>query len=185
MPQDPPAITDHDPPVSHPPPPIRVGHGYDIHRLATPAEGGRPLVIGGVRVRHDRGPVAHSDGDALLHAVTDALLGALAMPDIGELFPNNDPANDDRPSSEFVTEAVRRARERGYSVLNLDATLILERPPLKPIKHEVIRSLASLLGIPSDCANVKGKTHEGVDATGENRAIEAHAVVVLHKTTAQ
>lgn len=162
-------------------PPLRIGHGYDIHRLATPEDGGQPLIIGGVRFDHDRGPVAHSDGDALYHAVTDAILGAIAAPDIGTLFPNDAPENKGRDSEFFLAQAVRMAHERGYAVSNLDCTVILEKPPLKhakdPIKHNLIR----LTGAHPDCANVKGKTHEGLDALGQNLAIEAHAVVILTK----
>lgn len=163
---------------------IRVGLGYDLHRLEpTPPNGeGRPLVIGGVRLDHDRGPVARSDGDVLLHAVTDAILGALALPDIGELFPDTDPRHEARDSAEFLAEALRLADEAGYRPVNLDATIVLERPKLAPRKAEIRANLARLLALPEDRVNVKGKTHERVDAVGEGRAIEAHAVVLMHRT---
>ncbi|MFZ4573539.1 MAG: 2-C-methyl-D-erythritol 2,4-cyclodiphosphate synthase [Phycisphaerales bacterium] len=159
----------------------RIGHGYDLHRLEpmAPEGAGRPLVLGGVRLAHDRGPVAHSDGDALLHAVTDAVLGALGLPDIGELFPDNAPENSGRDSAVFLAEAVRMAAERGYRVANLDATVILERPKLSGMKSAIRSNLARHLGVPEDCVNVKGKTHEKVDAVGEGRAVEVHAVVLL------
>ncbi len=162
-------------------PAFRVGHGYDLHRLEpiAPRGPGRPLVLGGVRLEHDRGPVAHSDGDALLHAVTDAVLGALALPDIGQVFPDTDPAHESRDSGEFLRDAVRRAREGGWSVANLDATVILEHPRLAPVKDAIRANLAELLGVPVGRVNVKGKTHERVDAVGEGRAVEAHAVVLL------
>ncbi len=163
---------------------IRIGHGYDLHRLVPVAasaagEQGRPFVLGGVRFEHTHGPVAHSDGDALLHAITDAVLGALALPDIGQLFPDSDPAWAGAASDRFLAEAVRRARELGWHVGNVDATVICERPKLGPRKDEVRRSVARLLGVDVECVNVKGKTHERVDAVGEGRAIEVHAVVVL------
>ena len=155
----------------------RIGHGYDLHRLALPADGGRPLVVGGVVFEHEQGPVARSDGDVLLHAVTDALLGAIGEPDIGQLFPDSDPAHDGQDSSEYVAEAMRRVRSAGYVVGNLDATVILERPKLGARKGEIRSRLVGMLG--TESVNLKGKTHEGVDAVGSGRAIEAHAVVLL------
>lgn len=162
-------------------PPLRIGHGYDLHRLEplAPAGPGRPLILGGVRLDHDRGPVAHSDGDALLHAVTDALLGAIGEPDIGQLFPNDDPRNDAEDSAVFLAEAAKRVAAAGYAVANLDATVILERPKLSPHKDAIRANIARLLGLPLDRVNVKGKTHEKVDAVGEGRAVEVHAVVLL------
>ncbi|MEO0482895.1 MAG: 2-C-methyl-D-erythritol 2,4-cyclodiphosphate synthase, partial [Planctomycetota bacterium] len=156
-------------------PNLRIGHGYDLHRLAPLAEDGpstpvRPLIIGGTRFEHTHGVIAHSDGDALFHAVTDAILGALALPDIGQLFPNPDPRHDAEDSSVFLIEAARRARDAGWEVINLDTTVILERPKLGPHKPAIMRSLAQHLGIPTARVNVKGKTHEGVDAVGEGRA---------------
>jgi 2-C-methyl-D-erythritol 2,4-cyclodiphosphate synthase len=160
---------------------LRIGHGYDLHRLEplAPAGPGRPLVLGGVRFDHDRGPVAHSDGDALYHAVTDALLGALAQPDIGQLFPDTDPRHESQDSEVFLTEAARRVRDAGWRVVNLDCTVILERPKLGPRKDEMRANLARVLGVPLADVNLKGKTHEKVDAVGEGRAVEVHAVVLL------
>ena len=160
---------------------VRVGHGYDLHRLeaVAPAGEGRPMVLGGVALEHDRGPVGHSHGDALLHAVTDAILGALGLPDIGELFPNTDPEWDGADSGVFLAEAVRRRTEAGWAGVNLDATVILERPRLAPVKSAIRARLAELLGVDLLRVNVKGKTHEKVDAVGEGRAVEVHAVVLL------
>lgn len=165
----------------------RIGHGYDLHRLEplAPAGAGRPLLIGGVRLESPVvggvrvGPVGHSDADALLHAITDALLGALGEPDIGQLFPDTDPRHESGDSRVFVGEAVARVRAAGYQIANLDATVILERPKIGAHKEAMRASIASLLGIDPSGVNVKGKTHERVDAVGEGRAIEAHAVVLL------
>ena len=159
----------------------RIGHGFDLHRLALPADGGRPLVIGGVRFEHEHGPVARSDGDVLLHAVTDALLGAIGEPDIGQLFPDSKPEHEGQDSAEYVAAAMFRVRDAGYLVGNLDATVILERPMLGPRKLEIRENLQAMLG--TDAVNVKGKTHEGVDAVGRGAAIEAHAVVLLLRST--
>ena len=159
----------------------RVGHGYDLHRLEArpPAGRGRDLVLGGVRLAHDRGPVSHSDGDAVLHALTDAILGGIAGPDIGELFPDTEARHESRDSVEFLREAVRMARAAGWHVGNADCTVILERPKIMPHKGAMRENIARALGVPIERVNVKGKTHESVDAVGEGRAVEAHAVVVL------
>ena len=160
------------------PPPVRVGHGYDLHRLEPPPpEGkGRSLIVGGVTLVHPLGygSVAHSDGDVLYHAVTDALLGALALPDIGELFPDDASANESRDSAEFVRAAMEHVRHGGYRVGNLDATVILERPRLSPMKEQIRSNLEDLLRIPTmaqgvgGVVNVKGKSHERVDAVGRD-----------------
>ena len=170
-----------DPGQPAPRPPFRIGHGYDLHRFEPrpPAGAGRPLVVGGVHLDHDRGPISHSDGDALLHAITDAILGALAGPDIGQLFPDNDPANESADSSIFLEAASRYARDQGYRIGNVDATVILERPKIGPHKKAMRAAIAKMLGIDPGLVNIKGKTHERVDAVGEGRAIETHAVVLL------
>lgn len=169
-------------------PDLRIGHGWDLHRLEPlmalgGAGQGRPLMVGGVLLataaEFDRGPAARSDGDVLLHAVTDALLGALALPDIGQLFPDTDEANEGRDSRDFLLAAMAKVRALGYRVVNLDATVILQRPKLSPHKSEIIAALSELLGVDRGQVNIKGKTHERVDAVGESRAIEAHAVVLL------
>ncbi|MEC9374106.1 MAG: 2-C-methyl-D-erythritol 2,4-cyclodiphosphate synthase [Planctomycetota bacterium] len=170
-------------PSSAPAPTIRIGHGYDLHRLepVAPSGAGRPLILAGVRIDHDRGPVAHSDGDAIYHAVTDALLGALAMPDIGQLFPDDDPRHESEDSSVFLKEAVRRMRGAGWRPVNLDATVILERPKLGPMKEAMRANIAHWLELPLDAVNLKGKTHERVDAVGEGRAVEVHVVALLQR----
>ena len=166
--------------------PIRVGHGYDLHRLEVLGQSiqgqtqpVRPLILGGVLLDHTHGPVAHSDGDALYHAITDALLGAIAQPDIGQLFPDTDPRHDAQDSSVFLAAAAERVRTLGYVIGNLDATVILERPKISPHKLVMIANIARILGIDVSCVNVKGKSHESVDAVGEGRAVEVHCVVVL------
>jgi len=161
---------------------FRVGHGFDRHRLApvAPEGEGRPLIIGGVGFESPVGPVAHSDGDALLHAITDAVCGACGLDDIGQLFPNTDQANRGRDSMEFLLAAVGAARSAGWSVGNVDATVLLERPRLGPMKRAIVESITRALSIPPDAVNIKGKTGEGVGPVGRGEAIEAHAVALCH-----
>lgn len=158
--------------------PLRIGHGFDLHRL----EPGLSLVVGGLHLEHDRGPAGHSDGDVVYHAVTDAILGALAQPDIGQLFPDNDSKWHQADSRVFVAEADRIMREHGYIVGNLDVTVILQKPKLGPHKEQIRRNLAHLLGCDVEQVNLKGKTHEKVDSLGENRSIACHAVVLLYRS---
>lgn len=162
----------------------RIGHGYDLHRLEPlpPAGNGRPLILGGVRFDHDRGPVSHSDGDALYHAVTDAILSAAGLPDIGQLFPDTDPRHESQDSADFLREAARRMRESAWDLVNLDATVILEKPKLSPRKEEMRANISRILGIDINRVTLKGKTHEKVDAVGEGRAVEVHCVVLLVRT---
>nr|QMU23681.1 2-C-methyl-D-erythritol 2,4-cyclodiphosphate synthase [Eleocharis dulcis] len=163
-------------PSSTPPSlPFRIGHGFDLHRL----EPGLPLIIGGIDIPHDRGCEAHSDGDVLLHCVVDAILGALGLPDIGQIFPDSDPKWKGANSSVFMREAVRLMHEAGYELGNLDATLILQRPKLSPHKEAIRANLCSLLQADPSVVNLKAKTHEKVDSLGENRSIAAHTVVLL------
>jgi len=153
----------------------RIGHGFDLHRL----EPGKELTVGGLKLEHDRGCDAHSDGDVLYHAVTDAVLGALGLDDIGQLFPDNDSTWDGADSALFLREAFMRMSAEGYAVGNLDCTVILQRPKLGPHKPAIKTNLAKLLGCELSQVNLKAKTHEDVDALGENRAIACHAVVLL------
>lgn len=164
---------------------MRIGHGYDLHRLEPNGEGGpgRPFVLGGVHIEHDRGPVAHSDGDVLMHAVTDALLGAVCAPDIGQLFPDDDPRHESQDSRVFLAEALDRVKSRGYVVVNLDVTVVCERPRLSPHKALMRTNLAAGLGVDIDRVNIKAKTHERVDAVGRGEAVEAHCVVLLGEVT--
>lgn len=165
-------------------PQFRIGHGYDLHRLEPPPpEGlGRPLILGGVHLEHPVGPVGHSDGDAVLHAVTDALLGAIGSEDIGQLFPDDDQANDGRDSGDFLKAAIGRVQAVGWALVNLDITVICERPKLSPHKADMIANISTMLGCDSDQVNLKGKTHEAVDAVGEGRAVEVHVVALLERS---
>ncbi|KAF8068300.1 hypothetical protein HT031_001987 [Scenedesmus sp. PABB004] len=151
--------------------PYRVGHGFDLHRLAE----GYKLVIGGVEIPHTKGCEAHSDGDVLLHTVTDAILGALSLPDIGQLFPDNDPTWKGAASDIFVKEAVKKMRAAGYVLGNLDATIIAQKPKLSPHKENIRANLCALLGAHPSVINIKAKTHEKVDSIGEERSIGCHA----------
>ncbi len=159
----------------------RIGHGYDLHRLepVAPEGDGRPFILAGVTFEHRMGPVGHSDGDAVYHAVTDAVLGALGHQDIGQLFPDTDPRHEGADSRVFVEAAAQRMRDAGFAIGNLDITVICEQPKLSPAKPQMIANVAERLGCGVDRVNLKGKTHERVDAVGEGRAVEVHAVVLL------
>jgi 2-C-methyl-D-erythritol 2,4-cyclodiphosphate synthase len=153
----------------------RIGHGYDLHRL----QPGGKLTLGTIVLSTDISPVAHSDGDVVLHALVDALLGAIAGGDIGELFPNTDPRWKNAPSRLFVEAAIQRISTAGYVVGNADITILAERPKLKTFKPAIQAAVAELLQVSSDQVNIKAGTNEGVDAIGRGEAIAAHAVVLL------
>jgi len=154
---------------------LRIGFGNDIHRLAP----NRPLVLGGVLIESDLGAEGHSDADALLHAATDAILGALALGDIGTHFSDKDPRWKNADSRVFLIETVRMMREKGYRVVNLDSTISLEKPKLRSYIEAMRQNLAEILEIEINAVSVKAKTGEAVDAVGERRAIKAEAVVLL------
>jgi 2-C-methyl-D-erythritol 2,4-cyclodiphosphate synthase len=156
---------------------LRIGLGEDSHRTA---EGG-PLRLGGVNVPHDRHLVGHSDADVLLHAVTDALLGAVGLADIGQLFPNTDEANRRRDSAEMLRQAYERVAAAGYLVVNLDCVVAAERPKLAPHKETIIRRIAEILGVPPEQVNLKAKTGEGVGPVGREELIEARCVALLER----
>jgi 2-C-methyl-D-erythritol 2,4-cyclodiphosphate synthase len=151
---------------------MRIGYGFDSHEFRP----GIPLRIGGITLAHDKGLGGHSDGDVLLHAITDALLGAIAAPDIGALFPPSDPKWKDADSAIFLREAMKRVRDAGYGVSNLDASLILAAPKIGPHTAEIRKRVAELLGVPGNCVGLKAKTPEGLNL--DNAAI-AHVVVLL------
>jgi len=156
----------------------RVGLGHDRHRLVA----GRSLILGGVAVEFELGLDGHSDADVLLHAVTDAILGAAGLGDIGEWFPNTDPQWQGADSKVFLRAALRAVRERGWSVVNLDCTIHAERPKLSPHKRTIAESIAVMLEIPADRVNVKAKTGEKVGPIGRLEAIDADAVVLLGRS---
>jgi len=151
---------------------MRIGHGYDLHRL----QAGGQLVLGGVVVATDMSPVAHSDGDVVIHALVDAILGAIGKGDIGEHFPDTDPAWKGAASLQFLKAAVAMVKEARFAVVNADITILAERPRLKAFKPQMVRVLSDVLGAP---VNIKAGTNEGVDAVGRGEAIAAHAVVLL------
>jgi 2-C-methyl-D-erythritol 2,4-cyclodiphosphate synthase len=158
------------------PPPFRIGHGYDLHRL----QPGGTLMLAGVPVATDLSPVSHSDGDVVLHALVDAILGALGQGDIGEHFPDTDPKWKGAPSRLFLEHAYTLARQAGYQIANADVTILAERPKLKPFKPPMVATVAALLD--NAPVNIKAGTNEKVDAIGQGQAIAAHAVVLLSKT---
>ena len=155
-------------------PTTRIGYGFDSHEFRP----GIPLKIGGITLPHDRGLGGHSDGDVLLHAITDALLGAIAAPDIGALFPPSDPKWKGADSVIFLREALKRVQDAGYSVANLDASLILAAPKIGPHSAAIRTRVAQLLGLHCGCVGLKAKTPEGLNL--DNAAI-AHVVVLLEK----
>lgn len=157
---------------------FRVGFGTDIHRLVE----GRPLILGGVRIESDLGADGHSDADVLMHAAADAVLGSLALGDLGTHFPNDEERWRNAPSSQFVEYAVGLVREKGYGVANIDAIVDLESPKLRPHIDAMRQNLASALGVDISQVSVKAKTGERVDAVGERRAVRAQAVVVIGKS---
>jgi 2-C-methyl-D-erythritol 2,4-cyclodiphosphate synthase len=157
---------------------LRIGYGFDSHEFR-PAI---PLKIGGITLPHDRGLGGHSDGDVLLHAITDALLGAIAAPDIGALFPPSDAKWKGADSVIFLREALKRVRDAGYMVANIDASLILSAPKIGPHAAAIRTRVAELLGAPEDCVGLKAKTPEGLNL--ENAAL-AHVVVLLEEASQQ
>ena len=155
----------------------RIGFGYDSHRFAA----GRPLVLGGVQIDHDRGLTGHSDADAALHAIVDAILGALAAGDIGEHFPDTDPKWAVADSSMFVRSAVELAGSEGYVVGNCDLTIITEQPRLSAHKAAMRDSIAEMLGVDPSAVSVKAKTAEGMGAIGRGEGLAAMAAITLEK----
>jgi 2-C-methyl-D-erythritol 2,4-cyclodiphosphate synthase len=154
---------------------IRIGHGYDLHRL----QAGGQLLLAGVLVSDQMSPIAHSDGDVVLHALVDAMLGALGQGDIGEHFPDTDPKWKGAASRVFVETIYTDAKKSGWTIGNIDITLLAERPKIKPFKAAMLASLHQILGDENIPINIKAGTNEGCDAIGRGEAIAAHAVVLL------
>lgn len=157
---------------------FRVGQGWDVHRIAA----GRPLILGGIAVPADFGLEGHSDADVLSHAITDALLGAAALGDIGMHFPDTDPRWKGSDSLVFLRHARDLAAKKGFSIVNIDSTVILEKPKLKDFRQRIRERLAETLDLDIDCVSVKFKTAERVGPVGEGRSAEAHAIVAVCRT---
>lgn len=161
--------------MTHPTIPFRIGEGWDVHALVP----GRPLIIGGVTIPHSMGLLGHSDADVLLHAITDALLGAAALGDIGRHFPDTDVRFKGADSSVLLAEAARRVREAGFEIGNVDSTVIAQAPKLAPHIPGMVASIARTLGLAPEQVNVKAKTAEKLGPVGQGLSIEARAAVLL------
>ena len=156
---------------------MRIGHGYDVHRLVE----NRKLILGGVEISHEKGLLGHSDADVLAHAISDALLGALAKGDIGHLFPDNDPAYEGADSLWLMSQIVPIIESEGYKISNIDSTVIAQAPKLAPHIERMRGNIAKALGISTDAVSVKATTEEGLGFSGEKLGIAAHAVCLLEK----
>ena len=154
---------------------LRIGHGYDVHRLVE----GRKLILGGVDIPWDKGLLGHSDADVLIHAVMDALTGAARLGDIGKLFPDTAPAYAGISSLKLLAEVGRLLGEEGFSVVNIDATLLAQAPKVGPYKQKIAENMAAALGITPEQVNVKATTEEGLGFTGDGSGMAAHAVALL------
>lgn len=154
---------------------FRIGHGYDVHRLVE----GRALILGGVNIPYEKGLLGHSDADVLAHAISDALLGAAALGDIGALFPDNDPAFEGADSLRLMEQVVAHLKASGYSVVNIDATVLAQRPKLRPYIDTMRRNIAAACGIDWSCVSVKATTEEGLGFTGTGEGMAAHAVCLI------
>lgn len=158
---------------------FRIGFGTDIHRLVA----GRPLILGGVQIESDVGADGHSDADVLMHAAADAVLGALALGDLGSHFPNDEERWRNAESSQFLRYAVGLIKEKGYAIANIDSVIDLERPKLRPHIDEIRASLAAALEVGVECVSVKAKTGETVDAVGQRQAVRAQAIVLIVRSS--
>lgn len=156
---------------------IRIGHGYDVHRLVPDRE----LILGGVRIPFEKGLLGHSDADVLVHAVMDSLLGAAALSDIGNIFPDNDPAYLGADSCKLLDRVGSMLADKGYSIVNIDATVLCQRPKLRPFIDEMRANIAGALGILPEYVSVKATTEEGLGFTGEGQGIAAHAVCLIER----
>lgn len=154
---------------------LRIGHGYDVHRLAED----RALILGGVNIPFDKGLLGHSDADVLIHAIMDAILGAAALGDIGGLFPDTDPAYKGADSMLLLKEVIRVIDDKGYKVGNIDATLIAQRPKIKPYLSQMRQNIADACGVDVDFINVKATTEERLGFTGSGEGMAAHAVCII------
>lgn len=153
----------------------RIGSGYDIHKLVE----GRELIIGGIKITHEKGLLGHSDADVLIHAIIDAMLGALALDDIGTLFPDTDPAYKDIDSAKLLEHTYNLINSKGYSIVNIDSNIIAQVPKMMPYIPKMKSRLCKILNIPFENLSIKAKTKEKLDSVGQKLAIEANAVVLL------
>ncbi len=160
-----------------PAPAWKVGLGHDTHRLVA----GGPLTLGGLQIEHTHRADGHSDADVLLHAMTDALLGAAGLGDIGQLFPNTDEINRDRDSGEMLQLAYQQVQQAGYEIVNLDSIVFAEEPPIGPHREAISRRVGELLAVPAECISVKAKTGEGVGPVGTREVIAAQCVALLQR----
>lgn len=154
---------------------MRIGHGYDVHKFAKD----RPLILGGVEIPFEMGLLGHSDADVLLHAISDALLGASALGDIGLLFPDTDPQYEGADSIQLLRQVCRKVREAGFEIENVDATVLAQQPKLRPYIDDMRAMISAAVGIDIDCVSVKATTEEGLGFTGRKEGIAAHAVCLL------
>jgi len=154
---------------------MKIGIGYDLHSLVK----GRRMVIGGVNIPFSCGPLGHSDGDALLHAICDALLGASGFADIGCMFPDTDPKYKDVPSIRFLEEVYELVTHKGFKIINVDCVVIAEKPKISDYREKIIAVIGGVLNLPKESVNVKGKTSEGLDSCGRGEAIAAYAVALI------
>ena len=154
---------------------MRIGHGYDVHRLVE----GRKLIMGGVEIPYEKGLLGHSDADVLLHAISDSLLGAAAMGDIGAMFPDTDPAFKDADSLLLLKAVVKRINEAGFRPVNIDATIIAQQPKMRLYIDEMRKNISGALDISIDCVNVKATTEEKLGFTGSGEGISAHCVCLI------
>lgn len=155
----------------------RIGLGYDIHKLTE----GRDLIIGGVKITHEKGLLGHSDADVLIHAIIDAMLGALALSDIGTLFPDTDDLYKDADSTVLLKDVYKLIKEKKYAIENIDSNIIAQQPKMMPYIPKMKEVLSQILSIEPDRLSIKAKTNEKMDAVGQELAIEAHAVVLLKR----
>lgn len=154
---------------------MRIGHGYDVHRLVE----GRDLILGGVKIDYEKGLLGHSDADVLLHAISDAILGAAALGDIGVLFPDNDPEYKGADSLKLLEYVVKYTADHGYKIGNIDSTVLCQKPKLRPFIDEMRKNIAKACGVDVSFVSVKATTEEGLGFTGEGLGIAAHAVCIL------
>ena len=154
---------------------VRVGLGFDVHRLVE----GRPCVLGGVRIPHDRGPLGHSDGDAVLHAIADAMLGAAGLDDLGTLYSDRDPRWEDADSAKLLADVVERVARAGYALVNIDVVIATEGPRIAPHREAMRTRIAEICGVAAGAVNVKGKSFEGLGALAHGEAVAVQAICAL------